>query len=65
LEYTAAVKAKSTGTLAAAVAHSQVTVPAAGLWGWLGYTTKVSLTMLIPALVGYGIVTVRRPSHHL
>ena len=66
LEYTAAGQAKSTGTMAAAAVHSQVTVPAAGLWGWLGYTTKVSLLsvqpMLIPALAGYGIVTVGAPA---
>jgi hypothetical protein len=66
LEYTAAGQAKSTGTMAAAAVHSQVSVPAAGLWGWLGYTTKVSLLsvqpMLIPALAGYGIVTVGAPA---
>jgi hypothetical protein len=66
LEYTAAGQAKSATTLAAAAAHTQVTVPASGVWGWLGYTTKMSLLtaqpMIVPALAGYGIVTVGAPA---
>ena len=66
LEYTAAGQAKSAATMATAAAHTQVTVPATGVWGWLGYTTKVSLMtaqpLVVPALASYGIVTVGAPA---
>ena len=66
LEFTAAGQAKSAATMASAAAHTQVAVPANGLWGWLGYTTKVSLMtaqpMVVPALATYGIVTAGAPA---
>jgi hypothetical protein len=66
LSLTAAGQAKSAVTAATAVAGTQVTVPAAGLWGWLGYTTHVSLAAtqpyLIPAIAAYGVVTAGGPA---
>ena len=66
LAVTAAGQAKSAATLAGVAASTQVTVPAAGLWGWLGYTTHVSLVstqpLLLPAIAAYGIVTVGAPA---
>jgi len=66
LHLTAAGQVKSAATLATAVASTQVTVPAAGLWGWLGYTTHVSLAstqpLLLPAIAAYGAVTVGLPA---
>jgi hypothetical protein len=65
LHLTAAGQIKSASTLAAYAATQQVTVPAAGLWGYLGFTTKVSLLStqpyLLPAIAGYGLVTVGGP----
>ena len=58
-------QAKSALTLASVAASTTVTVPAAGLWGWMGYTTQASLVAtqpyLIPAIAGYGLVTVGIP----
>lgn len=60
---------KSATTLAA-YASSQtvaVTAPAGGLWGMLGFTTttKVSLLvvqpLLLPAIIGYGVLSVGGP----
>jgi hypothetical protein len=65
LAMAAAGQAKSAVTVAGMAASTQVTVPAAGLWGWLGYTTHVSLLStqpyLVPAIAAYGIVTVGVP----
>lgn len=62
----AAGQVKSTATLVGAAASTQVTVPSAGLWGWMGYTTQVSLLTtqpwLVPALAGYGLVTIGGPA---
>ena len=42
------------------------TVPASGLWGWLGGTTTVSLftaqPWVVPALIGGGMVYIGLPS---
>ena len=66
LSLTAAGQAKSAVTVAGVAASTQVTVPAAGLWGWLGYTTHASLLAtqpyLLPAIAAYGIVTVGAPT---
>lgn len=66
LALTAAGQAKSAVTVATAAAATQVTVPAAGLWGWLGYTTQASLLStqpyLLPAIAAYGIITVGAPA---
>lgn len=48
----------------AAITPVPVQVPVAGLWGWLGYTTVVNVsllsaqTLLLPALVGSAVVSV-------
>jgi hypothetical protein len=69
LHVTAAGQVKSATTLAA-YASSQtvlVTAPAGGLWGMLGFTTttKVSLLavqpLLLPAIIGYGVLSVGGP----
>jgi hypothetical protein len=57
---------KSTATLAGMAATTTVTVPATGLWGWMGYTTQVAWLATQPlwvpwALAGYGVVTVGIP----
>lgn len=65
LHVTAAGQAKSATTLALFASSQTVTVPSAGMWGWLGFTTKVSLLAtqpwIVPALVSYGILTVGGP----
>jgi hypothetical protein len=65
LHATAAGQAKSATTLAVYAASQQVTVPSSGIWGYLGYTTKVSLLStqpyLLPAIAGYGLITVGGP----
>lgn len=70
LELAAAGQAKSTATLAATAASTQVTVqaPAAGVWGWLGYTTTSQVSWLslhpvfLPALAGYAVLSVGVPA---
>eukprot|EP00980_Cylindrotheca_fusiformis_P029679 scaffold23693_cov157-Cylindrotheca_fusiformis.AAC.3 len=66
LELTAAGQAKQSATLAATAASTQVSVPAAGMWGWLGYTSNVSWLslhpMVIPALAGYAAFTIGTPA---
>ena len=66
LSAAAAGQVKSTATLVGAAASTQVSVPAAGLWGWMGYTTQASLLTtqpwLLPALATYGAVTVGGPA---
>jgi hypothetical protein len=66
LALTAAGQVKSAVTVAGAVAGAQVSVPAAGLWGWLGYTTQVSLIsmhpLLLPAIAAYGVVSAGAPA---
>jgi hypothetical protein len=59
-------QAKSAVTLAGVAASTQVTVPAAGLWGWLGYTTTTSFAaanpLALPLIAAYGVVTVMAPA---
>ena len=66
LVMTAAGQVKSAVTVGSIAAASQVTVPAAGFWGWMGYTTTVPLLStqpyLLPAIIGYGVVTVAAPT---
>lgn len=70
LSLTAAGQLKSTATLAAYVASQQITVqtPAAGFWGYLGYTTSTQVSLmstqphLIPLLAAYGVVTAGGPT---
>ncbi|KAG7360097.1 lecithin retinol acyltransferase [Nitzschia inconspicua] len=70
LELTAAGQVKSSATLAAAAAGatSTVTVPSAGLWGWLGYTSTAQVSwlslhpMAIPGLACYAAVTIGVPA---
>lgn len=66
LELTAAGQAKQSATLAATAASTQVSVPAAGVWGWFGYTSNVSWLslhpMVIPALAGYAAFTIGTPA---
>jgi len=61
----AAGQVKSAATLAMYATSQQVVVPSAGMWGYLGFTTKVSLLStqpyLLPAIAGYGLVTVGGP----
>lgn len=65
LHAAAAGQVKSATTLALFASSQTVAVPSAGIWGWLGYTTKVSLMAtqpwILPALAGYGVVTVGGP----
>lgn len=70
LELTAAGQVKSSASLAATAASTQVTVqtPAAGLWGWMGYTTASQVSWIslhpffIPALAGYAAFSVGIPA---
>jgi hypothetical protein len=66
LSVTAAGQAKSAVTVAGAVSAMQVSVPAAGAWGWLGYTQTVPLVstqpLLLPAIAVYGVVTAGAPA---
>ena len=66
LVMTAAGQVKSAVTVGSIAAATQVTVPAAGFWGWIGYTTTVPLLStqpyLLPAIIGYGVVTVAAPT---
>ena len=70
LVMTAAGQVKSAVTVGGFAAATQVpiTVPAAGLWGWMGYTTSTSVPLLatqpylLPAIIGYGVVTVAVPT---
>ena len=56
---------KQTATVATLLASQTVTVPAAGIWGFFGGTTTVSLftaqPWVVPALVGGGMVYVGLP----
>jgi len=58
--------AKQTATLAMYLGAQTATVPASGLWGWLGGTTTVSLfaaqPWVVPALIGGGMVYIGLPS---
>jgi hypothetical protein len=69
LAVTAAGQAKSALTVAGVAASTQVTVPASGLWGMVGYTTQAPLLsmhpMLVPMIAAYGIVTVGVPAMSL
>jgi len=66
LHMMAAGQLKSTVTMAAWAKTATVTVPSAGIWGWLGYSTQVSLAStqpyLLPAIAGFGAVTVGGPA---
>ena len=66
LVMTAAGQVKSAVTVGSIAAATQVTVPAAGFWGWMGYTTTVPLLStqpyLLPVIIGYGVVTVAAPT---
>jgi hypothetical protein len=66
LATTSASQIKSAVTVGSVAAATQVSVPSAGLWGWLGYTTHVSLLtaqpMLLPAIAAYGVVTASVPA---
>jgi predicted nucleotidyltransferase len=60
---------KNTATLTAslAAATTTVTAPAAGVWGWLGFSTTTQVGLLaaqpwlIPVLAGYGIIAIGTP----
>lgn len=58
--------AKQTATLAMFLSAQTATVPASGLWGWLGGTTTVSLFVaqpwIVPALIGGGVVYIGLPT---
>ena len=62
---TVAGQAKSTATLALYASSQTVSVPANGIWGMMGFTTKVSLftaqPFLVPALASYGLISVGGP----
>jgi hypothetical protein len=70
LAYTAARQAESAVVLAGTAAATQVSVttPAAGFWGWMGYTTTTQVPLLVsqPYLIGvlaaYGVLTVGVPA---
>jgi hypothetical protein len=70
LSLTAAGQLKSTATIAAYAASqtTTVTTPAAGLWGYLGYTTTTQVSLLstqphlVPILAAYGVVTAGCPA---
>lgn len=61
----AAGQVKSAATLTMYASSQTVAVPSAGMWGYFGFTTKVSLLAaqpyLLPAIAGYGLVTVGGP----
>ena len=65
LHTAAAGQAKSATTLALLASSTTVSVPQAGLWGWMGYTTQTTLLatqpLLAPAIATYGLVTVGGP----
>lgn len=69
LHLTFAGQLKSSVTLGAYVSTQTVTVPAAGIWGYLGFTTKVTLAstqpLLLPLIAGYGLVTAGSPLYML
>lgn len=69
LQSTLAGNIKTTATVAATLASTttSVTVPAAGVWGWMGMTTTTQVGLfaaqpwLIPVVAGVGIVYVGTP----
>jgi hypothetical protein len=56
---------KSSVSLAGYVSTQTVSVPSAGFWGYLGFTTKATLAAtqpyLLPLIASYGIITVGGP----
>jgi len=66
LSAAAATQVKGTATIAGIAAAQTVSVPAAGVWGWLGYTTTVPLMtvnpFVFPAICAYGAITVGGPA---
>ncbi|CAB9527309.1 expressed unknown protein [Seminavis robusta] len=69
LSHAAVGQVKTTTTLASIAAAQTVTVPAAGMWGWMGFSTSVPLMtanpLILPALVTYGTVSVGLPAVYL
>jgi hypothetical protein len=55
----------------AATTQVPATVPAAGVWGWMGYTASTTVPLLstqpylLPAIVGYGVVASAVPAFWL
>ena len=66
LSHAAVGQVKGTAVIATAAASAQATVPAAGMMGWLGFTTTVPLMsvqpFLLPAICAYGAVTIGGPA---
>lgn len=66
LSHAAVGQVKGTATIAGIAAAQTVTVPATGVWGWLGYTSTVPLMsvspLVLPAICAYGAVTVGGPA---
>ena len=66
LSHAAVGQVKGTAVMATAAASAQATVPAAGLMGWMGFTTTVPLMsvqpLLLPAICAYGAVTIGGPA---
>ncbi|KAL3936258.1 MAG: hypothetical protein SGBAC_008384 [Bacillariaceae sp.] len=66
LEMAAAGQAKQSATVALSAASTHVSVPASGIWGYMGYTSSVSWIslhpMVVPALAGYAAVTIGTPA---
>lgn len=69
LQATTVGNIKNTATITATLAATTttVTVPAAGVWGWFGFSTTTQVGLLaaqpwlIPVLAGYGILAVGTP----
>jgi hypothetical protein len=66
LSHSAVAQIKGTATIAGVAAAQTVTVPAAGMWGWLGYTSTVPLMtaqpLILPAIAAYGVLTIGGPA---
>lgn len=66
LSHAAVGQVKGTAVIATAAASAQATVPAAGMMGWMGFTTTVPLMsvqpLLLPAICAYGAVTIGGPA---
>lgn len=66
LSHVAVGQVKGTATLAGIAAAQTVSVPAAGVWGWMGYTSTVPLMtmqpLLLPAICAYGAISVGGPA---
>ena len=66
LSHAAIGQVKGTATLATFAAAQTVTVPAAGVWGWMGYTSSIPLVtvqpLLLPAICAYGALSIGGPA---